>query len=728
MDLSAQEKHWLPVWGRTGKLAMRRACWLNRKRQDDLQQTFTSVALTRVRILETWVENQWLFLQDAALYLATKPEEERDDALRRLRGRAAHFSELFITDSHGLVSTSTHQSHKGKTLVVQKALQNGLRARFLHGPYVDPVTERLGRTTSSFHDAVTLMFYQPVTVTLADGSTEVQECLCARLPNDVISDLIQREAGHIYPESGDNYIFMVNSAFDPQLLPGTALSRSRFEDDTFSHGENLKSGIHTQYGTVKVNRHTEFEIRFTDPATGELHPGVRETIRHGQNLFVSYPGYSDYRHIPVIGKGVTFQLPGSPDRWGMMCEADLEEVYRHRSLHYRLSKTFLMCSAAAIFFPMLMSVTQGLGPFAQAGLGALTALLSLLVFRLTASGPLVKQMQEMTSVIQALAEGDGNLQQRLNAERFKPDETGEMGRWINSFIDNLDGVISEMIHAANEVREVSESMLRRCERMDGAANDTSSAIAAMLNLAGSQQSDISSASVSAHQMQDVMHLVVVEAEQEYQQALANTNNIKGVVERSAQSVNGVNNEMSQIGDIVKLITDITAQTNLLALNAAIEAARAGDHGRGFSVVADEVRQLASRTSEAANHIGSLMEKLRLESAVAVQSMEQGIRDVEQSTVVIDAGARNQQMRQAVEAMFEVINQLAGNSERHHDTAQAAQHSTELLTRSSQQLSRRTVLVQNAISRLRQMADRFEVSSGADVSHVPDRLPGHRTNG
>ncbi|MEL6117281.1 methyl-accepting chemotaxis protein, partial [Photobacterium sp. SP02] len=148
----------------------------------------------------------------------------------------------------------------------------------------------------------------------------------------------------------------------------------------------------------------------------------------------------------------------------------------------------------------------------------------------------------------------------------------------------------------------------------------------------------------------------------------------------------------------------------------------------FSVVADEVRQLASRTSEAANHIGSLMEKLRLESAVAVQSMEQGIRDVEQSTVVIDAGARNQQMRQAVEAMFEVINQLAGNSERHHDTAQAAQHSTELLTRSSQQLSRRTVLVQNAISRLRQMVDRFEVSSGADVSHVPDRLPGHRTNG
>ncbi|PTB84051.1 methyl-accepting chemotaxis protein, partial [Pseudidiomarina aestuarii] len=163
--------------------------------------------------------------------------------------------------------------------------------------------------------------------------------LCGRVPNDVVSDLIQREAGHVYPESGDNYIFMVESRFDPMIHQGVALSRSRFEDNTFSHGENLKSGINTHWGVVKVNRHTEFEIRFTDPATGQLHPGVRETIRNGENLFVTYPGYSDYRHIPVIGKGVTFQLTGSPDRWGMMCEGDLEEVYRRRSVNVSLLKS-----------------------------------------------------------------------------------------------------------------------------------------------------------------------------------------------------------------------------------------------------------------------------------------------------------------------------------------------------------------------------------------------------
>ena len=73
------------------------------------------------------------------------------------------------------------------------------------------------------------------------------------------------------------------------IQPGTALSRSRFEDATFSLGDNLKQGVRTDYGTVRVREHTELELVFNDPATGQLHPGVRETIRKGQNLFVTYP-------------------------------------------------------------------------------------------------------------------------------------------------------------------------------------------------------------------------------------------------------------------------------------------------------------------------------------------------------------------------------------------------------------------------------------------------------
>ncbi len=161
-------------------------------------------------------------------------------------------SELFVVDNEGNILLSTSTSRQGKSLS-GSALQAGLKAPFLHGPYVDPVTLELGATTSRFHDAVTLMFYQPLRV-----MGRVVGCLCARIPNDVLSDLIQREAGHVYRDSGDNYLFMVESRFDPQIKPGTALSRSRFEDDAFTGGDNLKQGVRTAYGTVRVKEHTEF--------------------------------------------------------------------------------------------------------------------------------------------------------------------------------------------------------------------------------------------------------------------------------------------------------------------------------------------------------------------------------------------------------------------------------------------------------------------------------------
>ena len=116
--------------------------------------------------------------------------------------------------------------------------------------------------------------------------------LCGRVPNDVIGDLIQRESGHVYPDSGDNYIFMAKPEMNHHIAPGTALSRSRFEDRTFTHGENLKDGVTTDWGTVSVKEHTELELIFTDPATGSA-PGVANTIANGSNLFVAF------RDIPI---------------------------------------------------------------------------------------------------------------------------------------------------------------------------------------------------------------------------------------------------------------------------------------------------------------------------------------------------------------------------------------------------------------------------------------------
>jgi hypothetical protein len=171
--------------------------------------------------------------------------------------------ELFTISLDQQITHSTYANQIGKPLngEVQKAVNHvvGHSTRLLYGPYIDAVTEKIGPRTSAFHDDVTLLFIQPV---IDQGM--VVSLVVGRIPNDVLGDLIQREAGHIYPDSGDNYLFMAKSNMDPSIAPGTALSRSRFEDRTFTFGENLKDGVHTKHwGTVEIQKHTEFEISNT---------------------------------------------------------------------------------------------------------------------------------------------------------------------------------------------------------------------------------------------------------------------------------------------------------------------------------------------------------------------------------------------------------------------------------------------------------------------------------
>ncbi len=135
-------------------------------------------------------------------------------------GKLAMYRSCFVS-RHGEVISSTYSEHIGRSDLHFDAVSQGTKARFLHGPYVDPLTLKIGRSSSNFHDEVTLMFYQPIE---KDGI--FYGAICARVPNDVLGDLIQREAGHIYPESGDNYIFMVDSNFDRTIQQGTALSLS----------------------------------------------------------------------------------------------------------------------------------------------------------------------------------------------------------------------------------------------------------------------------------------------------------------------------------------------------------------------------------------------------------------------------------------------------------------------------------------------------------------------
>lgn len=705
MKLTGAERSWLPVWGATGKLAMGWSCFLNRNMYDTNEQIFESIARTRRDALIAWADNKWSFLETLATRLDGQADEGVRELLQASSGRLREISELFVVNADGAVLESSATGRRGKRDLPQKAVEAGVRSRFLHGPHKDPVTLALGATTSRFHDAVTLMFYQPVT--LNEGR---QAAICARIPNDVMSDLIQREAGHVFEESGDNYLFMIDSKFDSTILTGTALSRSRFEDATFSHGDNLKDGIRTGFGTVGVREHTEFEIRFTDPATGQLHPGVRETIARGENLYVKYPGYSDYRHIPVIGKGVTFQMPGSPDRWGMMCEGDLEEVYRRRSISWSLS------ARLAMFMGLLWSINFGLAwsgvpLWLEGTVNALAALVTVMLFRASSAKPLSEKLGTMADVIRNIAEGGGNLRQRMDLSRMRRDETGDLARWINSFIDSLDGMVGQVLSLAADSRQASDQLMNQNQLADERIREVLTHIEDMVRGATEQENEIRNASTTAQEMRSGMEDVVERAREQFALVSKETQSIRDVINRSAECIRAANDRTEEISKTALVINDIAAQTNLLALNAAIEAARAGESGRGFAVVADEVRQLASRTAQATKDIGERLDNVQEETRRAVVTMEDGMSEMEERLRKVEAAADdNSALHDMVEKLFRAISGIENTNRQQSTQTAGVAESAAIMNGVVEQLTLSSERTQASATKLQRLTGQFQVST------------------
>ncbi len=219
---------------------------------------------------------------------------------------------------------------------------------------------------------------------------------------------------------------------------------------------------------------------------------------------------------------------------------------------------------------------------------------------------------------------EGDLAQRVEITRS--DEIGKLAESFNGFAETLSAVIGEVNEtacnvaaAATEVAASSNQMADGLEEQEKQVNQVSSAVeqmsASITEVARKSSEAVQQATGAGDEARQGGCVV--------DQTVSEMESIAGQVEQSSASVTALGAKSDEIGRIIEVITDIADQTNLLALNAAIEAARAGEHGRGFAVVADEVRKLAERTQQATQTVASSINEIQSETKVAVERMAMG---------------------------------------------------------------------------------------------------------
>ncbi|MGE5704075.1 MAG: methyl-accepting chemotaxis protein [Clostridia bacterium] len=290
----------------------------------------------------------------------------------------------------------------------------------------------------------------------------------------------------------------------------------------------------------------------------------------------------------------------------------------------------------------------------------------------------LKPLASINKQLQEIADGEGDLTRQLTIR--SKDEIGQLSLSFNRMLHNIRSLIMQIGLNAQQVAASAEELTASAEQTSKATEQIALSTQEMATGADQQLVNVKDSARTAHDMSQDVQQIAMHAQKVSDNAvqaaeLAQTGNqtihaameqitsIRSTIGELAALVSGLGERSQQIGQIVEVITGIAGQTNLLALNAAIEAARAGEQGRGFAVVADEVRKLAEQSAHSAEQIALLVGTIQAETEKTVNSMAKGTHEAEAGVrVIASAGETFVGIERSVQLVATQIQEVSAASQ------------------------------------------------------------------